>query len=78
MWRLKDMTPSDYSHPYRLQRYEYLVARRDERTLTPEEHQELIELSDHLEVLQAERIAALIEEARSRGVPLDSVLPPAS
>ncbi|WP_026369952.1 hypothetical protein [Kallotenue papyrolyticum] len=47
-------------------RYEALVAKRDSATLTPEEHTELCELTDQLEKLEAERVAALAELARLR------------
>jgi len=52
-------------------RYEELIARRDERTLSPEEHQELLRLTDQVELLEAERVRHLIELARLRNVSLD-------
>jgi hypothetical protein len=55
-------------------RVDALLAKRDTRTLTPEEHQELIRLSDRIEALQADRAAALIDLARLRQVSLEALL----
>lgn len=55
-------------------RYEELIARRDERTLSPEEHQELLRLTDQVELLEAERVRHLIELARLRNVSLDELM----
>ena len=55
-------------------RYDELIARRDERTLTPEEHQELLRLTDQVETLEAERIGRLIELAKLRQVSFDEVM----
>jgi hypothetical protein len=52
------------------QRYDQLVQRRREETLTPEEHQELLQLSDQMEALDVRRVEALAELARIRGVTL--------
>jgi hypothetical protein len=55
-------------------RYEELIARRDERTLSPEDHQELLRLTDQVELLEAERVRHLIELARLRNVSLDELM----
>jgi hypothetical protein len=55
-------------------RYEELIARRDERTLSPEEHQELLRLTDQVELLEAERVRHLIELAGLRKVSLDDLM----
>jgi len=52
------------------QRYQELTARRREETLSPVEHQELLDLTDDVERLQAERIEHLGELAHLRGKPL--------
>jgi len=56
------------------ERYWILVSRRRSETLTPEEHQELLQLTDEVERLQAERIEHLAELARLRGKPLGVVM----
>ena len=40
-------------------RYRHLIGKRNAETLTPAEHGELIELSDEIEVIHAERLEAL-------------------
>ncbi len=55
-------------------RYDELIARRRGESLTPEEHQELLRLTAEAERLEAERLAALAELARIRGVPLRSLM----
>ncbi len=57
-----------------LHRYDELIARRDARTLTPEEHQELLRLTDQVELLEAERMKHLIELATLRQVSLDEIM----
>jgi len=56
------------------ERYWILVSRRRSETLTPEEHQELLQLTDEVERLQAERIEHLAEFARLRDKPLGVVM----
>jgi hypothetical protein len=51
-----------------------LISQRDAEMITPSELQELIGLTDRLEKLQAERLAALAELATLRGVTLDEVI----
>ncbi|MEJ7710032.1 MAG: hypothetical protein WKF84_09265 [Pyrinomonadaceae bacterium] len=55
-------------------RYDELIARPDERTLTPNEHQKLLRLTDQVETLEAERLGRLIELAKLRQVSLDEVM----
>ena len=51
-----------------------LQEKRDDGTLSPAEWQELTALTDKLELLHADRLAALAELARLRGVTLDIVI----
>jgi hypothetical protein len=51
-----------------------LIAKRDDQTMTPAELEELIALTDKLELLHADRLAALAELASLRGVTLDEVM----
>jgi C4-dicarboxylate-specific signal transduction histidine kinase len=60
--------------PEVMSRYTDLIARRQARQLTPEEHQELIDLSDRAERLGADRVAALGELAQLRQVSLDQLM----
>jgi hypothetical protein len=55
-------------------RYQTLVSRRRSGVLSPEEHQELLHLTDEAERLQAERIEHLAELARLRGKPLGALM----
>lgn len=51
-----------------------LGEKRAAETLTPEEHQELLTLQQRLEALHAERMKALAELAKLRGVTLTAVM----
>ncbi len=51
-----------------------LLAKRDDELLTPAEWQELTALTDQLEVLHADRLTALAELARLRGVTFNAVI----
>jgi len=55
-------------------RYRILVDRRRSGTLSPEEHQELLRLTDQAEQLQTERIEHLAELSRLRGKPLGALM----
>lgn len=55
-------------------RYDELIEKRDERTLTPEEYQELLELTDRIELLDAKRMEHIVELARLRRQPLHTLL----
>jgi len=61
--------PEDLRQPYAR-----LLEKRDFRTLTPGEHDELIRLSDEVEAFQARRLERLAELAQLRGVTLDQLL----
>jgi hypothetical protein len=56
------------------QPYTRLVRRRDARTLTPGEHEELVRLSDAVETFQARRLELLMELAQARGITLETIL----
>jgi hypothetical protein len=56
------------------ERYEALVARRREGTLTPEEHAELRSLTDEVEAADVRRVEHLDKLARLRGVSLEAVM----
>ena len=51
-------------------RYRALQERRDDESLTPGEHAELLDLCERAEALNAARLAALTELARRRGTSL--------
>lgn len=51
-----------------------LVEKRDVETITTEEWQELAALTHRLELLHADRLAALVELAKLRGVTFDEVM----
>jgi hypothetical protein len=55
-------------------RYWELMDRRRAGTLTHEEHQELLGLTDQAEMLEAARAEAILELARLRDKPVDAVL----
>lgn len=55
-------------------RYNYLKALRDSEQLDPEEHVELIRISDQIEEANAERMKYLIELAKLRQVSLKEVM----
>jgi len=51
-------------------RYNELIAKRQNRTLTPKEYEELLQLTDKVELLDAKRVEYLLELARIRNKPL--------
>ncbi len=53
-------------------RYHSLVAERKAETLTPEQHRELIVLSDRIEQDYAERLGHVLELSRLRGTSLEA------
>jgi len=55
-------------------RYDALIAKRDEETLTPDEYSELLRLSDQIEELHAQRMEALGELARLRQTSLPDLM----
>jgi DNA-binding transcriptional regulator YbjK len=52
------------------QRYHILAEKRDSETLATQEYEELLQLSDRIEHLTAQRLEALINLATLRQVPL--------
>lgn len=55
-------------------RLKELISRRDAETIIPTEVRELIGMTDRLEKLHAERLAALAELATLRGINVDEVI----
>lgn len=55
-------------------RYQELMERRRMATLTPEEHRELLRLTDAAEALQAERARHLADLAQLRGISLSELV----
>jgi hypothetical protein len=55
-------------------RMQALVAKRDDERISPLELEELTVLTDRLELLQADRLAALAELASLRAVTLDGLM----
>jgi hypothetical protein len=58
----------------RQQRYDALIAKRQTETLSPEEHTELVNLTDHIEEQEADRADALAELARLRDTTITEVM----
>lgn len=52
------------------QRFDELVAKRQAETLSAEEHQELLHLTDQIEKSDAQRMQYMVELARHRGTSL--------
>jgi len=67
--RISEGLPSEMA-----ERLSSLRAKREDETITDEEYAELTLLSDRAEELHAERLAALAELARLRGVTLSVLL----
>jgi hypothetical protein len=67
--RISQTLPADLG-----MRLQTLVAQRDTAALTEAEYAELATLTDHLEVLHADRMEALATLAQRRGVTLDEVM----
>ena len=55
-------------------RYNYLKSLRDNEQLDPEEHVELIRISDQIEEANAERMKYLIELSKLKQVPLKELM----
>jgi hypothetical protein len=55
-------------------RYRELIDKRRAETLTPEEHAELLRLTDQVEIADAERAQALVDLARLRQKSLAAVM----
>jgi hypothetical protein len=56
------------------QYYDELMAKRQAEILTPEEHSELLHLTEQIENLQAQRMEYLVELARLRGISLTALM----
>ncbi len=54
--------------------YHTLIAKRRAETLTPEEQQRLIVLSDTIEAAHVERITQVAELAQRRHIPLETLM----
>lgn len=67
--RINQGLPSDLAD-----RYRRLIEKRRAASLLPEEHEELLRLSDQSERLEAERVEALAELARLRGTSLTRLM----
>jgi hypothetical protein len=67
--RINQVSPADERARLRA-----LVEKRDDETITEGEWQELAALTDRLELLHADRLAALVELAKLRGITLDEVM----
>ncbi|WP_416666121.1 hypothetical protein [Egbenema bharatensis] len=61
--------PADSQH-----RYDQLRTKLNAKTITPEEHQELLALVDIFEQADAERLQHLIELSQLRQVPLPDLM----
>jgi hypothetical protein len=55
-------------------RFDTLVAKRQAETLTSEEHQELLNLTDQLEKADTQRVKYMAELAHLRGISLSTLL----
>ena len=62
------------STPEMQERCKVLVAKRQTETLTPDEYEELLRLTEAFEALNTQRLEALVELARLRGVALPVLL----
>ncbi|MCI0397381.1 MAG: hypothetical protein L0322_20930 [Chloroflexi bacterium] len=56
------------------ERYDELVAKLRAETLTPKEHEELLQLTDQVEQFEAQRVKHLIELASLRHVSLEQLM----
>lgn len=55
-------------------RFDELVAKRQAETLTSYEHQELLDLTDRIEKLDAKRLECMANLASIRGIPLATLM----
>lgn len=67
--RINAGLPSHLAAPYQA-----LIAKRRAGTLSTEEHQELLRLTEEVEAQQAKRVECLIELSRLRGQTLDEMM----
>lgn len=61
-------------HPQLWHRYSQLIGKRDDGSLSPEEHEELLALSDQMELAQARRLELLSELASRRKITLRQMM----
>jgi len=55
-------------------RYNFLIKKRNNETLTDEEYQELLELTTYMENLGVKRLEYLLELAKLRNLSLDEIV----
>ncbi len=55
-------------------RYDTLVSKRKAETLTPDEHQELLDLIDQIEKADVERVQYMVDLAQLRGISLTALM----
>ena len=67
--KINQIIPSDIQN-----NYNNLIAKRDGLTLTNNEHQELLHLTEQIELQQAQRVECLVELANLRGVSLNTLM----
>ncbi len=61
--------------PLQLQeRYDFLISKRQDNTLTDEEYHELLGLGDRIEEIEAKRLENLVELAKLRHISLTSLI----
>jgi hypothetical protein len=58
----------------RQQRWDELLAKRDDASLTPSEYEELLQLTDEVEALNVQRMTAVSQLAQARGVDLRTMM----
>ncbi|MEA5488577.1 MULTISPECIES: hypothetical protein [Pseudanabaena] len=56
------------------ERYNFLISKRQDNSLTDEEYQELINLGEHIEAIDVKRLENLTELAKIRQTSLNSVI----
>lgn len=56
-----------------LLRWNYLIARRDNRSITPAEHTELLKLTETIEKFDLNRLKWMAQLAEIRSIPLEQV-----
>jgi predicted transcriptional regulator len=55
-------------------RWDELLAKRDDASLTPSEYEELLQLTDEVEALNVQRMTAVSQLAQARGVDLRTMM----
>ena len=70
---IADLPDYNFSLPPATQaRYDYLIERRRAELLSPEEHAEMLKITDQAEALNVKFVEAIAELARTRGIPMES------